>query len=471
MWEFGHGCEDPRVQMVGKSTYMLYTGAKHYQLRDQVIRKAVLGFAELDRSFNVQHRGYFSTVNGQESVVLSNKDSAFIEIKGSKATMLTRPDLQGEALCWRATADLDSLTIPEESMEPVLVPEAWEEKVGWSTNTVKLSTNEYLVGWHAVLKEDLSYKDGLALVNSEGKLLAISNYLLAPQGLAENYGDRPFVIFGDGLVKYEDYLIWVGGISDYGIGIFIIIIAIPTYWTWEDGNPWPEDVIYDHPTPLNQEGTLARLLESLKVIEGSKFNVLIITAVTNPQLEEAAEAKVNGILEPFRSSFPIAQFAASDLVVLRERLAQLGFPEEMISLRGYGNVRNIQLIAAHIIGFQVIVGLDDDEIVTDKGYLQKATEFIGKTDNGRFVGGVAPEGNPFHHKSAIMNAAIEVMEEKPGRLVETSFVFGGNMVIHRRMFEEVSFDPYITRGPSTSKLTLAGGCNPVHLRKGEARHG
>jgi predicted GH43/DUF377 family glycosyl hydrolase len=29
------------------------------------------------------------------------------------------------------------------------------------------------------------------------------------------------VIFGDGLVKYEDYLIWVGGISDYGIGIFI----------------------------------------------------------------------------------------------------------------------------------------------------------------------------------------------------------------------------------------------------------
>jgi predicted GH43/DUF377 family glycosyl hydrolase len=221
IWEFGHGCEDPRVQMVGKSIYMLYTGAKHYQLRDQVIRKSVLGFAELGRSFNVQRRGYFSTIDEQESAVLSNKDSAFIEIDGNNATMLTRPDLQGEALCWRATADLDSLTIKEESMNPVLAPEAWEEKVGWSTNTVKLSTGEYLVGWHAVLKEDLSYKDGLVLVSSEGKLLAISNYLLAPQGLAENYGDRPFVIFGDGLVKYEDYLIWVGGISDYGIGIFI----------------------------------------------------------------------------------------------------------------------------------------------------------------------------------------------------------------------------------------------------------
>jgi GT2 family glycosyltransferase len=253
-----------------------------------------------------------------------------------------------------------------------------------------------------------------------------------------------------------------------------IIIAIPTYWTWEDGKPRPEDAIYDHPTPLSQEGTLARLLESLKGIEGPEFRVLIITATTNPQLEEAAEAKVNGILKPFRFSFPIAQFAASDLAILRERLDHLGFPEAMISLRGYGNVRNIQLIAAHIIGSQVIVGLDDDEIVTDKGYLQKATEFIGKTDNGRFVGGVAGfyldskgrnknpvkdvgalEGNPFYHKSAIMNAAIEVMEEKPGRLVETSFVFGGNMVIHRRLFEKVSFDPYITRGEDIDYLINA----------------
>jgi len=253
-----------------------------------------------------------------------------------------------------------------------------------------------------------------------------------------------------------------------------IIIAIPTYWTWEDREFHPGDVIYDHPTPLNQEGTLARLLESLKGIEGPKFNVLVITAVTNPQLEEAAEKKVDGILEPFRASFPIAQFAAGDLMTLRERLVQLGFREEMVNLRGYGDVRNIQLIAAHIIGSQVIVGLDDDEIVTDRSYLQKATEFIGKTDNGRSVDGVAgfyldskgrnkntvkdagvPEGNPFYHKAAIMNAAIEVIEEKPGRLVETSFVFGGNMVIHRRLFEKVSFDPHVTRGEDIDYLINA----------------
>ncbi len=221
IWEFGHGCEDPRVSMVGESLYMLYTGSKHYHRQGRLIKKSVLGFAELDKAFEEKRRGYFTTAGGGESVVLSNKDSAFIEINGSSATILTRPDLHGEALCWRANADLDSLTIPEESMEPVLAPEKWEEKVGWSTNTIKLSDDEYLVGWHAVLKEDLSYKDGLALVDRRGRLLAISDYLLAPQGLVENYGDRTFVIFGDGLVEYENYLIWVGGISDYGIGVFV----------------------------------------------------------------------------------------------------------------------------------------------------------------------------------------------------------------------------------------------------------
>jgi len=44
-------------------------------------------------------------------------------------------------------------------------------------------------------------------IDREGKLLAISDYLLAPQGLVEDYGDRSFVIFGDRVVKKEDYLI------------------------------------------------------------------------------------------------------------------------------------------------------------------------------------------------------------------------------------------------------------------------
>jgi len=124
-------------------------------------------------------------------------------------------------LCWRGEANLDTLAIAEETLEPVLVPEPWEYKVGWSTNTVQLGENRYLVGWHGVHRQDLSYRNGLALVDGKGRLLAISDYLLVPEGLVEQYGDRSLALFGNGLLLWRDRLIWIGGVSDYCIGIFV----------------------------------------------------------------------------------------------------------------------------------------------------------------------------------------------------------------------------------------------------------
>ena len=221
LWEFGRGCEDPRVSSTDGSIYMLYTGSHHHCERDHLVERSILGFAELGQSFEIKRRDYFSIVKGDERFVPSNKDSTFIKVTDDKATMLTRPEFHGMALCWRAEVDLKTLTIPEETLMPVLSPEKWEHRIGWSTNVLKLSSHEYLVGWHGVLKEDLSYRNGLAIVDDSGDLLAISDYLLAPSGLEESYGDRPLVIFGNGLVRYKDYLLWIGGIGDYGIGLFI----------------------------------------------------------------------------------------------------------------------------------------------------------------------------------------------------------------------------------------------------------
>lgn len=249
------------------------------------------------------------------------------------------------------------------------------------------------------------------------------------------------------------------------------LITVPTYWTWKDGKAHVGDVPYDHPTPLNQEGTLARLLESLRTIDGPEFKVVIITAVTDLSLGKLAEIRVEEIIDPFKDSFPIVQFAGSDLALLQELLARLGFQQKLVSLQGYGNVRNIQLIVAQAMGAEVVVGLDDDEVIADRDYLKKAVEFAGKTWKGKSVDGVAgfyldshgrtkvreksgetEAENVFRRKAAIMNAATEAVERHHGRLVETSFVYGGNMVIHRRMFEEIPFDPYIPRGEDIDYL-------------------
>jgi len=245
-----------------------------------------------------------------------------------------------------------------------------------------------------------------------------------------------------------------------------VLIIVPTYWTFEEGKHSPEKVSYDHPTPLSSRGTLPRLLESLTGLETVSFGVLVITATTDPGLERAAEERVESIIASFRDRLPIAQFAGTELRLLQKSLARQGFAKEALSLQGYGNVRNLQLLVAQILEVPVIIGLDDDEVVTDREFLQKALEFVGGSIEGKFVGGVggfylneAGEKLPprerentrggtslFARKAEIMKAAVEELERKPGRLVETNFVYGGNMVIHQELFRKVPFDPFIPRG-------------------------
>lgn len=219
LWEF-LGSEDPRIIESHGEYLMLYTGKGYIDFRKK--RRDVLAFAKLDKDFKIKRKDYFRIFDGNEYYLPETmKDSAFLNFKGENASLLTRIQVKDKFFCWRGLANVNKSTIDIETLNPVFAMESWETKVGWSTNSIKLSDDEYLVGWHAVMKSNLSYKNGFAIVSGKGELLGISDYLLYPEGLDENYGDRPFVIFGDGLVKYKEYVIWVGGISDYAIGIFI----------------------------------------------------------------------------------------------------------------------------------------------------------------------------------------------------------------------------------------------------------
>ncbi len=217
-WEF-LGCEDPRVYAFNDEIYMLYTG-KGY--RGDGKRRDVLAFAKLNSSFESVKKDFFK-IKREDEYFLPNfmKDSAFVKENGGKFTILIRPEFKEVKACWKAEAVLEEMSISYETMEPIMIPEKWEERIGWSTNVVKISQNSYLVGWHAIVKEDLSYRNGIALIDEKGKLLAVSDYLLIPRGINEEYGDRSQVIFGDGLILHDDLLIWIGGMSDYAIGVFV----------------------------------------------------------------------------------------------------------------------------------------------------------------------------------------------------------------------------------------------------------
>ncbi len=221
LWEF-LGCEDARAFKKDDRFLLLYTGKGYYETASgNLERRDVLAYAELTRNYTLVKKDYFKIMSeGNIYNPRSNKDSSFLQLDTKKTVLMTRPELNGIQLGWRSTADTESLIIDVNTLEPVLVYEEWEFKVGWSTNAVKISSNEYLIGWHAVHRYDYSYRNGLALVDDQGNLLGVTDYILAPKGLVEEYGDRPLVIFGNGLILYKDQLIWVGGVSDYSIGFF-----------------------------------------------------------------------------------------------------------------------------------------------------------------------------------------------------------------------------------------------------------
>jgi predicted GH43/DUF377 family glycosyl hydrolase len=220
MWPQGRedllGVEDPRAHVVGDEIWILYVG-KGYD-RKAMERKDYLGFAKF-KPQKLERIGYFSLDIGEGPFYpRSNKDSTFLDIDGNSAVILTRPHLKDGVLgLWKGKADFENLVIKDPEM--IRKPSETEEKLGWSTNAINLN-GDWLVGWHSVMREDLSYRNGFAIVKNDGTVEFSEKHVLCPKGLLEEYGDRALVIFGCGLLIQNDSLMWIGGVSDYAIGIF-----------------------------------------------------------------------------------------------------------------------------------------------------------------------------------------------------------------------------------------------------------
>jgi len=233
------------------------------------------------------------------------------------------------------------------------------------------------------------------------------------------------------------------------------------------------DFLFDHATPLDHEGTLSRALASLSVLEAEEgFVVAIVAAPTRSEIKQAVQLKVQSIVAQFDYDFPMMLIGPDELVFWRKRLAASGMAEfdQFFSLEGYSNIRNMCLLAAALTGADVAILFDDDQVYDDPDYLSKATEFIGREHEGRKVTGIAgyylnqdesylvpPAELEWQRKwgnREAMNEAFNIIDQRP-RLKPTPFVFGGNMVIHRSLFEKIPFDPMVPRGEDIDYLMNA----------------
>lgn len=253
------------------------------------------------------------------------------------------------------------------------------------------------------------------------------------------------------------------------------IMVIPSYWSRVKAVGWqPGDAIYDHPTPLDEEGTLGRTLNSLHTLKDKDFSLVVLACSTAPDIEADVEARVKDIVQAVDPPVETYVVSHSHLAAMHDVLRQSEAEgvTNVLSLAGYSNIRNMCLYVPYVLGAEVAVLIDDDEFFDDPDFMDKAGEFVGTRFMGQTIDGVAgyyinakgsyyddvPEEihwMTYWDRFGSKREAFDKVIPGEPRLKVTPFAFGGCMVIHRALFRTVPFDPRITRGEDTDYVLNA----------------
>ena len=255
-----------------------------------------------------------------------------------------------------------------------------------------------------------------------------------------------------------------------------ITMTIPAYWGRETEVGWKEgDAVYDHPTPLDREGTLSRAIESINILRNHDFQLAILAVPTTDDIAAQVEKKVADIIASASQAagVEILLFGPSQLRRIHDLLIEQGRSEfvELLQSRGYSNVRNLCMFIPHVLSSDAALLIDDDEVFEDPEFMSKAREFVGTRAHGKTVDAVAgyylQSDGDYHIRKPFrpwmefwdqferMNEGFDKIIGTQPRLKETPFVFGGNMLIHRNLFTQVPFDPHVPRGEDIDFLINA----------------
>ena len=105
---------------------------------------------------------------------------------------------------------------------------------------------------------------------------------------------------------------------------------------------------------------------------------VIVLVVAPTSCEESARARVNSICRAHEDLNPlvIGQQEAAHVTSAVGRMLP-NVVGEPVALRGYGAIKNLGLAVAAIMGHDVVVFLDDDNVVLDQDFLLNAVYGLG----------------------------------------------------------------------------------------------
>ena len=252
-----------------------------------------------------------------------------------------------------------------------------------------------------------------------------------------------------------------------------VAMVVPTYWARPTSEGWQDgDLVFDHPTPLDGEDTLVRLLRSISILDDKDFELALVVVPTSPEINDEAVARVESIVSEAGAPVAVRLLTTDHLDRLRSMVGEK--PERFdpfLNLRGYAQVRNGCLIAARLLGAEAVVLIDDDEVFEDPRFLAKVREGLARKHEGERVLALAgyylnPDGDYLLHKPqptwsihwpkySVMNSAFSEFIGKPPRYKRAPFAFGGNLTLHSELYSTLPFDTRVTRGEDLDYLMMA----------------
>ena len=242
------------------------------------------------------------------------------------------------------------------------------------------------------------------------------------------------------------------------------VVIIPSYW---DRTARPGALgargVYDYTTPIDKPlPELESCLSSLEQVSGVLRVIVLVVAPTD--CEEAARARVRSICRAHADLNPLI-IGSQEAELVEHAVGRLAHhvTGETVSLRGYGAIRNMGLAVAAVLGHDVVVFLDDDEVALGEDFLTRAVWGLGSltrqnlqvlVKSGFFVDALgSPYAEPseswsekYWSKAADFNRVMERAQTAPTRITRSNHLCGGCCALHAAAFSKVPFDPYITRG-------------------------
>lgn len=239
--------------------------------------------------------------------------------------------------------------------------------------------------------------------------------------------------------------------------------CIAVYSAWTTGGDESMKV-FDHPLPLDNEGTVARMLESFKKSKISTPAILFPSST-----DSRVVAHLRKLVKPYQDAMDIHIFDSDDLNNIVKTLKKNGFPkgfDNVWNIGNYGRYRNWMLLYGAFMGVDNVITIDDDELIEKKNYIEDVCEeFIGTKFKGIEIWGkggiyIDADGKKYVDeqdktiaeysnwpKNRVLNQSMKDQVEAPGgRLVFCNAALGGNMITNRKMFLKVPYDINITRG-------------------------